>query len=114
MTPDDSREAARVARRIAQLEALRAREPDDLVVRFGLAGAYLAVGRFDEAAAEAREALRLKADYSAAFVVLGRALIGAGRIEEARAALSEGIPVADRLGDIMTMKEMRTLLRRLG
>jgi len=38
--------------------------PDDPVVRFGLAGAYLDAGKPENAADEYREAIRLKPDYS--------------------------------------------------
>ena len=48
--------------------------PDDPVVRFGLAGAYLDAGQPEEAVLEYQETIRLKPDYSAAHRGLGRAL----------------------------------------
>jgi Flp pilus assembly protein TadD len=87
--------------------------PDDPVVRFGLAGAYLEAGQPEHAASEYREAIRLKRDYSAAHRGLGRALEKAGRIAEARAAYLEGIEVATRTGDLQTKKEIEVFLRRL-
>ncbi len=80
--------------------------PDDPVVRFGLAGAYLDAGQADAAVVEYGEAIRLKPDYSAAHRGLGRALERAGRIAEAKAAYAKGLEVAthdrrspDREGD---------------
>src|SRR5258705_62231 len=62
--------------------------PDDPVVRFGLAGAYLDAGQADAAVVEYGEAIRLKADYSAARRARDRArCAGAG---SARGALHRG------------------------
>ena len=87
--------------------------PDDPVVRFGLAGAYLDAGHSDAAAAEYAEAIRLKPDYSAAHRGLGRALERAGRIAEAKAAYAKGLEVASGTGDLQTKKEIEVFLRRL-
>jgi Flp pilus assembly protein TadD len=87
--------------------------PDDPVVRFGLAGAYLDAGQADAAAVEYGEAIRLKPDYSAAHRGLGRALERAGRIAEARAAYTKGLEVARATGDLQTGKEIEVFLRRL-
>ena len=87
--------------------------PDDPVVRFGLAGAYLDAGHADSAAAEYAEAIRLKPDYSAAHRGLGRALERAGRIAEARVAYVTGLEVARTTGDLQTGKEIEVFLRRL-
>jgi predicted Zn-dependent protease len=48
--------------------------PDDPVVRFGLAGAYLDAGQPEEAVLEYQQTIRLKPDYSVAHRGLGRAL----------------------------------------
>ncbi|OLC90648.1 MAG: hypothetical protein AUG87_13725 [Candidatus Rokubacteria bacterium 13_1_20CM_4_70_14] len=88
--------------------------PDDPVVRFGLAGAYLDAGLAEEAVAEYREAVRLKPDYTAAYRGLGRALERAGRLDEARAAYGRGLEVARQTGDLQTGKEIEVFLRRLG
>ena len=87
--------------------------PDDPVVRFGLAGAYLDAGQAEAAAVEYAEAIRLKPDYSAAHRGLGRALERAGRIAEAKAAYTKGLEVASGTGDLQTKKEIEVFLRRL-
>lgn len=99
--------------RIAEFEEVVELMPDDPVVRFGLAGAYLEAGRADSAIAQYAEAIRLKPDYSAAHRGLGRALALAGRREEARAAYRAGLEVAARTGDLQTRKEIEVFLRRL-
>ncbi len=87
--------------------------PDDPVVRFGLAAAYLDAGRAEEAVVEYTEAIRLKPDYSAAHRGLGRALERAGRMAEAKAAYAKGLDVAARTGELQTKKEIEVFLRRL-
>src|SRR2546425_9969640 len=85
--------------RIAEFKEVAELMPDDPVVRFGLAGAYLDAGLAEEAVAEYREAVRLKPDYTAAYRGLGRALERAGRLDEARAAYGRGLEVARQTGD---------------
>ena len=99
--------------RIAEFKEVAELMPDDPVVRFGLAGAYLEAGQAEDAIREYEETIRLKADYSAAHRGLGRALERAGRPEEARAAYRKGLEVAARTGDLQTKKEIEVFLRRL-
>jgi predicted Zn-dependent protease len=99
--------------RIAEFKEVAELMPDDPVVRFGLAGAYLDAGQADDAAREYREAIRLQPEYSAAHRGLGRALEAAGRPDEAAAAYTAGLAVATRTGDLQTKKELEVFLRRL-
>ena len=99
--------------RIAEFKEVLDLMPDDPVVRFGLAGAYLDAGQPECAVAEYREAIRLKPDYSAAHRGLGRSLERAGRIDEAKAAYAKGIDIATQNGDLQTKKEIEVFLRRL-
>jgi len=101
------------ADRIAEFKEVAGEMPDDPVVRFGLAGAYLDAGQPENAVEEYRETIRLKPDYSAAHRGLGRALERAGRIPEAIAAYQQGREVATRNGDLQTVKEIEVCLRRL-
>ena len=101
------------ADRIAEFKEVAEEMPDDPVVRFGLAGAYLDAGQPENAVEEYRETIRLKPDYSAAPRGLGRALERAGRIPEAIAAYQQGLEVATRNGDLQTVKEIDVFLRRL-
>ena len=101
------------ADRIAQFKEVAEEMPDDPVVRFGLAGAYLDAGQPENAVREYRETIRLKPDYSAAHRGLGRALERAGRIPEAIAAYQQGLEIATRNGDLQTAKEIDVFLRRL-
>lgn len=99
--------------RIAEFKEVLEIMPDDPVVRFGLAGAYLDAGDAEAAVTEYAEAIRLKPDYTAAHRGLGRALERAGRRAEAVAAYGRGLEVAGRTGDLQTAKEIEVFLRRL-
>jgi len=99
--------------RIAEFKEVAELMPDDPVVRFGLAGAYLDAGQAESAVREYQETIRLKPDYSAAHRGLGRALERAGRREEARAAYAKGVEVATQTRDLQTKKEIEVFLRRL-
>ena len=99
--------------RIAEFKEVAELMPDDPVVRFGLAGAYLDAGQAENAVLEYQVTIRLKPDYSAAHRGLGRALERAGRREEARAAYAKGLEVATQTGDLQTKKEIEVFLRRL-
>lgn len=99
--------------RIAEFKEVAEIMPDDPVVRFGLAGAYLEAGQVENAVLEYEETIRLKPDYSAAHRGLGRALERAGRREDAQAAYRKGLEVATRTGDLQTKKEIEVFLRRL-
>jgi tetratricopeptide (TPR) repeat protein len=99
--------------RIAEFIEVAELMPEDPVVRFGLAGAYLDAGQADHAIIEYEETIRLKPNYSAAHRGLGRALEKAGRRADAMAAYRKGLEVAAQTGDLQTKKEIEVFLRRL-
>lgn len=99
--------------RIAEFKEVAELMPEDPVVRFGLAGAYLDAGEADNAIIEYEETIRLKPDYSAAHRGLGRALERAGRRADALAAYRKGLEVAGETGDLQTKKEIEVFVRRL-
>jgi predicted Zn-dependent protease len=96
-----------------QFEALIAAEPDDTLLRFGLARMFLEAGLPAEAAGHLAHAVAVDPGYSAAWRELGRARQAAGDTEGARAAWEAGIPAAEAKGDLQTVNEMRVFLSRL-
>lgn len=98
---------------IKSLEALLQRGADSAVLRLTLASRYLADGRLEQAVEHAQAAVRLDAEYSAAWKALGGALAAAQRPGEAAEAYRQGIAVAERRGDQQAAKEMRVFLKRL-
>jgi Tfp pilus assembly protein PilF len=98
---------------IKSLEAMLARGQDNALVRYGLGGEYLKAGEFDKAAEHLRAALKHDANYSAAWKLLGQALVDGGHAAEAIATYEQGIGVAEAKGDLQAAKEMTVFLRRL-
>ena len=98
--------------RIQQLEEFLEMQPDDALLQYSLGLEYLKSGEPEKAIPPLREALRLQADYSAAYRELGKALTQTGFTEEAAQIYQQGIQVANGRGDLQTAKEMGVFLRR--
>ena len=97
---------------IERLEALLAKQGESALLRFSLGNAYLETAPA-QAIEHLRRAVALDAEYSAAWKLLGRALVISGATADARAAYAQGIEVAERRGDIQAAKEMRVFVKRL-
>lgn len=97
---------------IERLEALLASQGETALLRFSLGNACLETAPA-QAVMHLERAVALDAEYSAAWKLLGKALAASGNRDEAKAAYSQGIAVADRRGDIQAAKEMRVFLKRL-
>jgi uncharacterized protein HemY len=100
--------------RLRTIENLLRDDPDDAVLHFMLGEEHLKGKRFDDAAKAFRRAVECKADYTAAYRELGKALREAGRKGEAIHAFEEGLAVAERTGDVQTGKEIRVFLNRMA
>lgn len=99
--------------RITSLEEMLATGRDDALIRFGLGQAYLDAGDAERASEHLRRALEHDPRYSAAWKLLGKALVARGETDAAMEAYREGIAVAEARGDKQTAKEMGVFLRRL-
>ena len=99
--------------RLEQFRQIVDIDPNDYFSHFGYASALFDAGRYAEAVQEFRAAIRLKSDYSAAFRDLGKALERTGAPVEAMQVYREGLPIAERNGDLQTLKEMQVFLKRL-
>ena len=86
---------------------------DGALLRFSLGSEYLKCADFGTAAAHLGAAVERDPGYSAAWKLLGNALAGSGRNEEALAAFRKGIEVAEKKGDKQAAKEMAVFVRRL-
>lgn len=98
---------------IANLEKLLGGPRDNALLRYSLGSEYLKAGEVTVAVKHLREALRRDPAYSAAWKLLGRALVDSGQREEALAAYREGIRTAEARGDKQAAKEMSVFARRL-
>jgi Flp pilus assembly protein TadD len=99
---------------LAGLERLLAAGKDGALLRFGLGSEHLKRGDAAAAVLHFERAVALDPTYSAAWKMLGKALLAAQRVDEARSAWSEGVAAAERKGDKQAMREMQVFLRRLA
>lgn len=98
---------------IKSFEQLLAAGKDGALLRFGLGSAYLKQANATLAIEHLRAAVAFDRDYSAAWKLLGKALVEQGERAAAIEAYREGIEAAGRRGDKQSAKEMQVFLRRL-
>lgn len=96
--------------RIDAFEAMTKTQPDNEMIWYGLATEYSKLARWTEAIDALRNVIRLKPDYTAAYQMLGSALLEQGQTAEAREVWTEGIAVADRTGAWKARQHMEGLL----
>jgi predicted Zn-dependent protease len=98
-----------IARLRAQLDGPR----DGALLRFGLAQALMTQGDAAAAIEHLQRAVVFDPRYSAAWKLLGQALVALQRHDEAIVAYGRGIDVAQARGDKQAAKEMAVFLKRL-
>jgi predicted Zn-dependent protease len=99
---------------LENFEHMLAAGKDGALLRYGLGNEYLKSGDAQNAALHLKRAVAIDPGYSAAWKLLGKALLAAGRSEEALAAWRDGIAAAERKGDKQAMKEMQVFVRRIA
>jgi predicted Zn-dependent protease len=98
---------------IASLRSQRDGPRDGALLRFSLGNALIAAGDHVAAIDELRRALVFDPAYSAAWKLLGKALLDSGQIAGAADAWRQGIAAAAQRGDKQAEKEMSVFVRRL-
>ncbi|HSK20425.1 MAG TPA: tetratricopeptide repeat protein [Longimicrobiales bacterium] len=96
--------------RIAALQKMIDRSPDDPRARFGLAMELEKLGRWEDAAAQLTRYLELTEDEGNAWGRLGHALRQLGRDDEARTAYARGIAAATAHGHPSMAAEFEEIL----
>jgi predicted Zn-dependent protease len=85
-------------------------QPQDAMVWYGLASEYVKLEQWSEAVEALRNVLRINADYTAAYQMLGSALASLGERDEAQQAWTAGIEAANRTGAWKARQHMEGLL----
>ena len=98
---------------IQNFEKILAGGKDNTLLRFSLGSEYLKAGDPVSAANHLKQAVLLDPKYSAAWKLLGRALVESGHPADALVAYREGIAVAEAKGDKQAAKEMTVYARRI-
>jgi tetratricopeptide (TPR) repeat protein len=94
-------------------EKMLAAGKEGALLRYSLGNEYLKTGDNARAVEHLARAVALDANYTAAWKLYGKALLAAGRGDEALAAWRRGITVARAKGDKQAEKEMIVFARRL-
>ncbi len=100
--------------RIAMLTEILAENPDDAFARYGLAMEYSKAGEVERAIGEFKVLLEKNPDYTAGYFMAAQTLATAGRTEEAKRMLVDGIASARRTGNQHAQSEMTAMLEELG
>lgn len=95
------------------LEKMLAKGRDDPMLRFGLGSAYFNDGDLDKAIPHLQSCIDQDANYTAAYKLLGKALIQSDRLDEATRVFNEGLARALESGDKQTEKEVRVFLKKI-
>ncbi|MBE9526818.1 MAG: tetratricopeptide repeat protein [Proteobacteria bacterium] len=98
---------------ISALKKLLDQGQDSVILRFGLGNALFKSGQAAEAIPHLRVAIEFAPEYSAAWKILGKALVEIGDKEEAIKVYKKGLIVADKKGDRQAVKEINVFLKRL-
>lgn len=96
--------------KIAALTEILSLNPADSFARYGLAMAYAAEDRTDEALREFTTTTEKNPDYVPAYQMSAQTLLKLGRTGEARQRLEAGLAAADRTGNSHATSEMQAML----
>ncbi len=88
--------------------------PADAFARYGLAMAYVAAGRSEDALREFAETTERTPDYVPAYQMSAQELMKLGRADEARARLQAGLAACERTGNGHAASEMGAMLDELS
>jgi Tfp pilus assembly protein PilF len=103
-----------VSSALVNFERLLAAGKETALLRFGLGNEYLKAGEAAKATEHFRRAVEIDPGYSAAWKLLGKAMLADHREEEALAAWAKGIEAAERKGDKQAIREMQVFSRRVA
>ena len=100
--------------RIATLTEILAANPDDAFARYGLALEHSKAGQTERALEEFKILLEKSPDYTPGYFMAAQTLAKAGRTDEAKRMLVDGIGSAVRTGNKHAQSEMTAMLEELG
>src|SRR5205807_2997598 len=96
--------------RLEMLQQLVDEHPTETLPRYGLAVEYANQGKLEEALQQFAKLLEQHPDYTAGYQMSAQTLLRAGRNDEARQLLQDGIASAKREGNAKAEGEMQGLL----
>jgi predicted Zn-dependent protease len=99
--------------KIATLTEILAQDPTNAFARYGLAMAHASQGNVEISLQEFQRLLTDHPDYTAGYFMAAQTLAKAGRTDEAKSQLTEGIASARRTGNQHALSEMQAMLDEL-
>jgi predicted Zn-dependent protease len=99
--------------KIAMLKQVLTQNPGDAFARYGLAMEYANQGNTDSSLEQFGQLLADHPEYTAGYFMAAQGLIKAGRGDEAKQRLEQGIASARRTGNQHALSEMQSLLLEL-
>ncbi|MDQ3013516.1 MAG: tetratricopeptide repeat protein [Acidobacteriota bacterium] len=94
----------------AMVKDLPDNDPNGVMIWYGLANEYTKLEQWPEAVEALRHVIRINPDYTAAYQMLGSALINTSARQEARHIWTQGIEAANRTGAWKARQHMEGLL----
>ena len=99
--------------KIAALTEILSQDPTNAFARYGLAMEHANQGNVDASLQEFRRLLADHPDYTAGYFMAAQTLAKAGRTDEAKTQLTEGIASARRTGNQHALSEMQAMFDEL-
>lgn len=96
--------------KIATLTEILAQDPTNAFARYGLAMEHASQGNVESSLHEFGRLLADNPDYTAGYFMAAQTLAKAGRTDEAKSRLTEGIASARRTGNGHALSEMQAML----
>ena len=96
--------------KIAALTEILTQDPTNAFARYGLAMEHANQGNVDISVQEFQRLLTDHPDYTAGYFMAAQTLAKAGRADEAKSQLTEGIASARRTGNQHALSEMQAML----
>ena len=96
--------------KVAALTQILEQNPDDAFARYGLAMEYANQNDLAASLTQFDLLLARHVDYTAGYFMVAQTLTRAGRIDEAKARLTQGIASAQRTGNSHALAEMQAAL----
>ncbi len=96
--------------KVTMLQEILAQNPMDSFARYGLAMEFSSTGKITEALAEFDRLQQDHPDYTPGYFMAAQTLAGAGKTDEAKLRLTNGIACAVRTGNAHAQREMQEML----
>ncbi len=100
--------------RTAALQEILNQDPNNVLARYGLAMEFSNSGQTDRALEEFGKLRSANPDYPPAYFMAAQTLVKAGRVDDAKKMLADGIAAAQRKRDSHAASEMQGMLEELG